>query len=797
MNGKTLKILEYDRIIDMLRAQAGSEMAREAISELVPVFDVEDGDEIAQRQQETSEAVRLIVARGPLPIGAIADISGMLSFASKGGTLTMAQLLRILRTLKTSGDVISFMKGDDVPDVPLIRSMTEILTRQDRLIENIDRCIVSEDEMSDNASPALKDIRRAMVRKGESLRSRMDQILNSAGNRNILQDAIITMRNGRYVIPVKQEHKTDLPGIVHDQSGSGATLFIEPAAIVQMNNELRQLQIDEQAEITRILEQLSSAVAEHHHEIGNDQKLLVLLDVIMAKGKLSLEMEGEEPQISDDGTMELMAAAHPLIDREKVVPINVTIGRGYRTLVITGPNTGGKTVTLKTCGLLALMAQAGLHIPAAAGSRLPLFGRIFADIGDEQSIEQSLSTFSSHMSNISNIIGQADERSLVLLDELGAGTDPAEGAALAISILEELARRGACCMATTHYTELKKYALATEGVENASMEFDVGTLRPTYRLTIGLPGKSNAFEIASKLGISPEITQRAAQLLDVGDIAFDDVIRSLEDEQKRIEEMRLEAERTAENMRLEREKADRDVEKRRQKADRELAEARDEARRMIREAKDVSDEIRKELKALNKLEDLGELNRRSDESRRRLRELEKASRQTIVKEENTAPVDPETLQIGDRVKVLTIGQNGEIIDLPDERGDLQVQVGRMKVGANVDDIMLIDRKPVKRPASGGGRGRQGSLFSHKAKTVSTSVDVRGKNLDDALMDVEKYIDDAFLSGMPEVTIIHGRGGGILSKGIRARLREMKNVSEYHRGAYSEGGDGVTVVKLKL
>ena len=797
MNAKTLKILEFDRIIEMLRSQAGSEMAGEAISGLMPVFDVRDLEEILQKQQETTEAVALITSKGPLPIGAIADISGIVSFATKGGILSMAQLLRVLRTMKTTKDVVSFMKGDDVPDIPLIRSITEILTVQSGLIDKIDRCILSEDEMSDNASAALRDIRRAMVRKAESLKSRMEKIVSSAGNRNILQDAIVTVRNGRYVIPVKQEHKADLPGIVHDQSGSGATLFIEPQAIVQMNNELRQLQMDEEAEISRILQELSSAVAEHHHELDNDQKLLVLLDVIMAKGKLSVEMAGEEPEISSDGIMELRSAAHPLIDRDSVVPINISIGDGYKTLVITGPNTGGKTVTLKTCGLLSLMAQSGLHIPADAGSRISVYGKIFADIGDEQSIEQSLSTFSSHMSNISTIISEADENSLILLDELGAGTDPAEGAALAISILEELQKKGSSCMATTHYTELKKYAVIAEGVENASMEFDVETLRPTYRLNIGLPGKSNAFEIASKLGIAPEITDRAAQLLDVGDVAFEDVIRSLEDEQRKIGEMRLDAERNAEEIRLKLEKADRDAEKKRQKAEKELADAKDEARRIIMEAKDVSDEVRRELRDLSRLEDPVEMNRRSDASRRRLRELEKASRKTIVREENTAPVDPESLQLGDRVKVLTIGQNGEIIELPDERGVLQVQLGRMKIGVHVDDIMLIDRRSVKRASPGSSRsGRQSSLYMDKTKTVSTSIDVRGKILDDAIMDVEKYIDDAFLSGLPEVTIIHGRGGEVLSKGIRRRLREMKNVSEYHRGGFSEGGDGVTVVKLK-
>ena len=756
----------------------------------MPVFDVE---EIVQRQRETSEAVRLITAKGPLPIGGITDIVGIVSFASKGGILTMAQLLSVLRTMKTSRDVVAFMKGEDILDLPLINSIVEVVAVHKNLTDEIDRCIISEDEMSDNASPQLRDIRRAIVRKSESLRSRMDRILSSADNKNILQDAIITMRNGRFVVPVKQEHRGALPGIVHDQSGSGATLFIEPQAIVQMNNELRQLQMDEQAEITRILEKLSQAVAEHHHDLDNNQKLLVLLDTIMSKGKLSISMDGEAPEISDDGVMELRSAAHPLIDREKVVPVNVSIGDRYKTLIITGPNTGGKTVTLKTAGLLSLMSQAGLHIPAAQGSRLPIYRQIFADIGDEQSIEQSLSTFSSHMSNISNILEEADGDSLVLLDELGAGTDPAEGAALAISILEYLQQRGATCMATTHYTELKKYAVAAEGVENASMEFDVETLRPTYKLSIGLPGKSNAFEIASKLGIDDEITERAGQLLDVGDIAFEDVLTSLEEEKKIIEAERIETQRIAEEIRREREKIDDFAGRSRQKAEKELAEAKEEARYIIREAKEVSDEIRKELKALEKVEDLGQLNSRSDASRRRLRQLEKKNRASIVREENTDPVDPEMLKIGDRVKVLTIGQNGELLTLPDEKGEMLVQVGMMKVNANIDDIMLIDKKRRKKPS---GTGRHSSLHLRKARLVPTSIDVRGKNLDDALMDVEKYIDDAFLSGLPEVTIIHGRGGGILSKGIRARLREMDNVKDYHRGEYNEGGEGVTVVKLK-
>ena len=791
MKEKTLQVLEYSRIIDMLKGQAGSEMAQQAVSELKPVFDVED---IREMQRETTEAVRLINGKGPLSIGGITDIHGMVSFAVKGGTLTMAQLLRILRQMKTARDVVTFMKGEDVPELPLIRSIVEILAVHTALAERIDACILSEDEMADNASPELRSIRRAILRQNEALRAKMNQILNSAGNQNLLQDAIVTIRNGRYVVPVKQEHRASVPGIIHDQSGSGATLFIEPQAIVNMNNELRQLQLDEQAEIDRILREFSEAVAELHHDLDNNQKLLVLLDTIMAKGRLSVAMDGEEPEIAEGGVLDLQAAVHPLLPRDKAVPGHIRIGEDYRTLVVTGPNTGGKTVTLKTAGLLTLMAQAGLHIPAAAGSRIPVFRQVFADIGDEQSIEQSLSTFSSHMSNIVEIVREADGESLVLLDELGAGTDPAEGAALAIAILEELERRGACTLATTHYTELKKYAIATEGVENASMEFDVKTLRPTYRLTIGLPGKSNAFEIASRLGIPDGLTRRAGQLLDAGDVAFDDVIGSLEEEKKQAERQRAEAMAMADEIRREKEKLQADARRQKERQEKELAEAREEAREIVREAKEVSDEIRRELKELSRLDSPAEANRRHDANRRRLRQLEKKNRPTIKKEENTAPVDPGKLKVGDRVKVLTIGQNGEILELPDERGELMVQVGMMKVNAHVDDIMLIDQhRPVSRPKGSG----HGSLYRKKAQMVSTSVDVRGKNLDDAVMDVEKYIDDAFLSGLPEVTIIHGRGEGILSKGIRARLRSLKNVKDYRRGGFDEGGDGVTVVRLKV
>lgn len=789
MKEKTLSVLEYNKIIEQLIEQAGSEMTKKVISELKPYDDV---SEIRDSQAETTEAVRLINYKGPLPVGGFYDIQESVSFARKGGTLTMAQLLRILYNMKTAERIVAFLKGD-VPDVPIICSIAELIVVHKRLADEIDRCILSEDEMADNASPELRSIRRAMVRQSEALKAKMSHIINSADNRTILQDSIVTMRNGRYVIPVKQEHRSRVPGIVHDQSGTGATLFIEPQAIVNLNNELRQLELDEKAEINRILADLSGGVSEVYHDLVNNQKLMLELDIFMAKGRLSLAMDGEEPEINEDGILELRSARHPLIDQKKVVPVNISLGETYDTLVVTGPNTGGKTVTLKTCGLLSLMAQSGLHIPAAIGSKVPVYHNIFADIGDEQSIEQSLSTFSSHMTNIVDIVAEAGEDTLVLLDELGAGTDPTEGAALAIAILEKLASSGASILATTHYTELKKYAISTDGVQNASMEFDVETLSPTYRLTIGIPGKSNAFEISHKLGLSGEITDRAKNLLEAGDIAFEDVISSLEEDKRLAEEERDEAIMINIEMKRQKEELEKKAKKFEEQKERELERAREQAREIIREAKTVVSEVQDELKALAKLESMGERNLRFDQGRKRLREIEKKNRSTIKRETNDKPVDPDQLSIGDRVKILTLNQNGEIVSLPDDKGNLQVQVGIMKVGVKLKDIMLIDQpKPKKKPKT----SRYGSLYKQKAQNISTSVDVRGKNLDDAIMDVEKYIDDAFISGLEEVTVIHGRGEGILRKGLHDMFKRHKNIKSFRKGGYNEGGDGVTVVKLK-
>lgn len=789
MKKKTLNVLEYNKIIDMLKEKAGSELTKNMISELEPFDDVSS---VRESQCETTEAVRIINYKGPLPVGGFYDIEESVSLARKGGTLTMAQLLRILYNMKTAEKTVSFLKGE-IPEIPCICAVAELLAVHPALAKEIDRCILSEDEMADNASPELRSIRRAMVRQNDALKAKMNHIINSADNRTILQDSIVTMRNGRYVIPVKQEHRSRVPGIVHDQSGTGATLFIEPQAIVELNNELRQLELDEKAEMNRILSELSEGVSEAYHDLINNQKLLLQLDMFMAKGRLSISMDGEEPEINEEGILDLKAARHPLIDAEKVVPVNISIGEGYGTLVITGPNTGGKTVTLKTAGLLSLMAQTGLHIPADAGSRVPLYRQIFADIGDEQSIEQSLSTFSSHMTNIVDIVDEAAEGDLVLLDELGAGTDPTEGAALAISILEALASSGAYSIATTHYTELKKYAISTEGVENASMEFDVETLSPTYRLITGIPGKSNAFEISGKLGLPEEIIDRARTLLEAGDIAFEDVISALEEDKKRTEEERDEAILINIEMKRQKEELERKIKKFEEKKEKELERAREEARNIIREAKEVSKEVQEDLKALAKLESMGERNVRFDQSRRRLREIENKNRNTIKREANENPIDPSQLSLGDRVKVLTLGQNGEVISLPDEKGDLQVQIGIMKAMVNISDIMLIESGRQKKKTRSPGYGR---LYRQKAQNISTSIDVRGKNLEDAVMDVEKYIDDAFISGLEQVTVIHGRGEGILRKGIQDMLKHHKNVKSFRKGQYSEGGDGVTVIKLK-
>ena len=789
MKAKTLKTLEYNKILDLLVQQASSSMAKEDLRCLQPMTSVA---EIKDALAETTQAQTVILKKGSAPLGQIYDISAAMTFARKGGVLTMGQLLQILYNLKIAANVTTFLKSD-LPPLPAIDAIREVIVTCPRLAENIDRCIISEDEMADNASPALKDIRRSITRQNDAIRNRLNSIINSSDNRTYLQDAIVTVRDGRYVIPVKAEHRGRFQGIIHDQSATGATLFIEPQVIVNMNNELREMELKEKAEVERILAELSSAAAEHFHDITNNQKLLTALDIIFAKGKLSMVMGGEEPEVSEKGALVLKDARHPLIDKKKVVPINIKLGDDYETLVVTGPNTGGKTVTLKTTGLLVLMAQSGLHIPAAGTSTLPVFDHVLADIGDEQSIEQSLSTFSSHMRNIVSILEEMKGNSLILLDELGAGTDPTEGAALAISILENLKARGAYTIATTHYNELKKYALSTKGVENGSMEFNVDTLSPTYRLMIGIPGKSNAFEISRKLGLPEHLIQRASRLLERGDIEFEDVISAIEEDKKKAEAERDEAVLLNISMKKQKEELDRRQALLEEKEKKIIHQAKEEARNILKEARETANDVNRELRALNKIESLGERNRRFDKSRKRLKDAEDKFAEKMIKRVNQSPVKADQLKIGDKVRVVTLDQPGEILSLPDSKGDLLVKVGMMKVSININDLMFMEEDSEMKNKQA---GKYGTLYKSKAQNISISINVQGENLDDAVMDVDKYLDDAYIAGLKEVTVIHGRGEGILKDGLRKLFKRHKHVASYRKGNYNEGGDGVTIVTLK-
>ena len=793
MNQKALETLEYKKIIAQLKREMGSAASAKLADELTPLTSEKI---IKEELRSTTEAVDLIVRKGPLPTGGLYDIREALLLAKKGGSLTMRQLLEVQNVLGISSEVVAFMHDDALPELKYIGEMVDLIVEFTALEKEISRCILTEDEMADNASPKLKDIRRNIHQQNQAIKNKLSRIITSSSNKTYLQDAIVTMRDGRYVIPVKQEYRSFFPGMVHDQSKGGATLFIEPQGVVELNNKLRELEVEEQLEIARILAELSSRVAEHYREIRSNLELLTKLDFIMAKGKLSCKMHASEPKIDKDGELRLISARHPLIEYKKAVPVDIRIGGDYRTLIITGPNTGGKTVSLKTAGLLVMMAQSGLHIPASHASTLPIFGEVFADIGDEQSIEQSLSTFSSHMKNIVSIIDKASYDSLVLVDELGAGTDPTEGAALAIAILERFYDSGALTMATTHYNELKKYALATSGVENAAMEFDVETLTPTYRLLIGVPGKSNAFEISKKLGLSESVIERASEHIKHGDMEFENVISSIEDDKRKAAADRLDAE----SMRAEIEERLKKLEEKEQAISEKradiIAEAKREARELLRETKSAVKDVQKDLRRLQKSGAHTNLNTGAlEKSRRKINEAEDLVSEKVVKQVNSEPVSADTLKIGDRVKLLTIGQNGTILSLPDEKGNLMINIGALKVKARLQDLMLInegkDRKPQAKSSS-----KYGSLLRSKSSSVSASINVMGKNLEDALADVEKYLDDVYMAGLDMVSIIHGRGGGILKDGIRQMLKRKKYVDSYGAASYNDGGEGVTVVRMK-
>ena len=786
MDPKAIRVLEYNKMIEKLAVECSSRLTAQQAAALLPG---NDPLVIREALADTAEAVCVLMRKGTPPFGNFYDVSGLAHLAARGGTLTMKQLLEVAYNLSAARRTAAFLSSD-LPELPRIDALVSAVSVVKSLEDEITRCIISEDEMADSASPTLHKVRKSILRQNEAIRSKIQQIVGSSENKLFLQDAIVTMRQGRYVIPVKLEHKNRLAGIVHDQSASGATLFVEPQAIVNMNNELRELELAEQQEIIRILKDLSERTGLVELQIKGNQEIMLKLDFMFAKGRLACNMKAACPQINTDGIISLKKARHPLIDPGKVVPIDVGVGDGYSTLVITGPNTGGKTVTLKTVGLLCLMAQSGLFIPASEGSTVCVLRDIFADIGDEQSIEQSLSTFSSHMTNIVRITKECGRDTLVLADELGAGTDPTEGAALAISVLNHLKNKGAKTIATTHYTELKKFALTTKGVQNASMEFDVETLSPTYRLVIGVPGKSNAFEISKKLGLSPKIIEHARRFIEEGDAAFEDVISSIEESRKKAEDDSRKA--AALRIEMEKQKERMDSQEAKLKAQREkyLEEAREEARLIVDDARESIAQIQKSIEDAAASDSA---RRAADEGRRRLSELRK---EYVPKAKHVVNYDqpaPEDIKPGVRVNVLSVDQKGTVLDAPDKNGDMQVQVGALKLKVNISGITLVRENVTEKQ-------REKAMYSRitgaKAMTVPMSVNVVGQTLADAEIEVEKYLDDAFLANLETVSIIHGRGAGILREGIAKLLRRDKRIESFRKGSMGEGGDGVTIVKFR-
>ena len=800
MNSKILTLLEFNKILDLLRDQAGSGLAKERIAQLEPMTNMRMAKDALT---ETTEAVSVIVHKGSIPVGEIGDINSIVSMARRGRCLSMRELLQVRASIASSRQVKAFLK-EDMPDgLKVISEIAGLLDPEVKLEKDIYDAIISEDEMSDNASPVLKSIRRDMRNKNDLIKSRLQKMVSSSSAKSHLQDAIVTMRNGRYVIPVKREYISLFPGMVHDQSSTGATLFVEPQAVVTLNNELRQLEMDEQAEITRILELFSSRVGEHHQSLMNDQRLMAELDFINAKGKLSVMMDGAEPQLNGDNIIDIKTGRHPLIPADKVVPTNIELGRDWTTLLITGPNTGGKTVTLKTIGLLCLMAQSGLHVPADERTSLPVLNEIFADIGDEQSIEQSLSTFSSHMKNIIEIFRNAGEGSLVLLDELGAGTDPLEGAALGIAELERLKEAGALVAATTHYTELKKYALSTPGVENASMEFNVETLSPTYKLRVGLPGKSNAFEISEKLGLDKSIIERAAELMGEEQLEFEEAVSRVEADQAAAEARLAEAGREREAAQEAMSEAEKELAKARAEAAKIVEDARKKAGVMLRDAQGTIDEITSELRDIQHRKknagfNEGHIAGGAAESRKKLRQAESALKPADAPKVETIQTgkmpDPEDLKIGMRVKYTKLDQTGDVESLPDSRGNFRIRLGSIRMTVNVKDVVIAESEPQGNKEK--KKAKYGNMSFGKTKTVGTEINLIGMNLDDATDRMNKYIDDAFLAGLKTVNIIHGRGSGILRKGLRAELRRNKHVESYKSAPYDQGGEGNTKSSLK-
>lgn len=793
MNTKVLTTLEYNKIIDLLTEKADSEPGKKLCRDLVPSTDLST---IRTAQRETKDALARLFRIGSTSFGSNRDLGFSIRSLEIGSSLSMSELLKLASFLDNVSRIKTYGKKEreDLPNDSL-DAYFEGLTPMTQLANEINRCILSEEEMADDASPKLKSIRRSKLSTNEKIHSQLTSMVNGA-YRTFLQDAVITMRDNRYCIPVKAEYKSQVSGMVHDQSSTGSTFFIEPAAVVNLNNQLKELDLQEQEEIEVILGDLSSQAAVHTSELAADQKIMTMLDFIFAKAKLAMEQNATEPIFNTEHYIQIRKGRHPLLDKKKAVPIDVRLGKDFDLLVITGPNTGGKTVSLKTVGLFTLMGQAGLHIPALDRSELSIFSEVYADIGDEQSIEQSLSTFSSHMTRVVHILQHADADSLCLFDELGAGTDPTEGAALAIAILNYLHDRGIRTMATTHYSELKIYALSTNFVENACCEFDVETLRPTYRLLIGIPGKSNAFAISSKLGLSDEIIHAAKEQISKEDESFEDVIADLEQSRVTIEKEQQEIAEYKERIRTLQEQLQKKNEKIDQAKDKILRDANEKARAILQEAKDVADETIRDFNKAGASADIKELEKKRQKVRDKINEKngKLALGNTQKKPADQKTVDPKKLKKGDSVKIISMNLKGIVNTLPDARGNLFVQCGIMRMQMNVNDLVPVKEETITAPAL--QRTNTGKLKMSKSFSVSSEINLLGCTVDEAIAKLDKYLDDAYLAHLPSVRVVHGKGTGALRSAVQSHLKRLKYVKEYRLGEYGEGDAGVTIVTFK-
>ena len=791
MKQKSKHVLEFDKIIEKVAGFAETNMGKEEVYKL----DTSSNSEgVKFKQKQTAQALSIIIEKGSPPLGGISDIKEYVKRGAVGGIISLRGLLNCADTLRAARLLKNYvLLNNEDRDYELLEELCENIHTNKDIEERIYSVIISEEEIADDASSELKRIRREIQIKNNSIKNKINSIVSSSSMQKYLQEAIVTMRNDRYVIPVRKEYRSMVKGIIHDQSATGSTLFIEPMAVVEMTNDIANLKIEEKKEIERILLELSMMVGDTSEEMLNNQEILKELDFIFAKGKYAISINGIEPKVNDRGYIRIKKGRHPLIDPELVVPIDAVLGDEYTTLIITGPNTGGKTVSLKTLGLFTLMGMAGLHLPAEYGTEISVFSAVYADIGDEQSIEQSLSTFSSHMTNIVKIMKEVDERSFVLFDELGAGTDPTEGAALAIAILDTLHERKILTAATTHYSELKLYALTTEGVINGSVEFDVETLSPTYKLLIGVPGKSNAFEISRKLGLQQETIEKAKQNIETDKIEFEDALKQIEENRIYIEEKKQEINRLESESRkkhsdfLSKERSSLE------KSEKLIDEANYEARKIVENAKKEASEIIKELRKLN-LEMDKDKNRRVNELRQSLSDKTKELSENIytdqIEEEDTYDTES-PLKTGDTVIVRSLNQKGAIISDVDDSQTVMVQIGLIKTKVKKSDLVKIKSDEEVKQKNSTSR-----MVKLRTSSISPKIDLRGYNLDEALLELDKYLDDAFMSNLNEVQVIHGKGTGVLREGVTQFLKGHKHVKESRLGTFNEGGDGVTIVKFK-